>query len=915
MSIHKLHIFAKNRDAIAAQKGYSYQQLKTLEDWLENRVAGGDEDIYCDFEDDILSKDLLKGKTIFKQIKLYSKDFSFSSESITKTIAHFFSLYTKGEYIFDQVEFHFETNVSVVGKTVKDNDAALLEEWYKNQDSISADLLKRIRVRIKRILNEYIEERVEELSNVEFKSDVQIAQNIYANLKNEDFDAFIHCIKWRFDGEQNNEAVEHILSDIEELISKISLPLDGDKTKIYSSLLVNEVFQRSIQDDPEDRKLTKELLDDVLLNAGDREDKWYAETIRQFRGITIQYFYQGEFQTAISAARYCRINQLDYSHISLWLSVLKQYINLKDIPVANNRKAIYEYLFLQIGYNLLQKSDSSPIADEAELINYYIENWKPVTRVQDLEDDIVLLQLVKSQIKVFGLSFLEDLILKWEDSIKVYLESEVAKEKNVDRLCELLEMQGHLASQSAVSEPIKSYKAAFDYYRKIPPLLEKAQYYSLSPLYAQMQQMVKMLTEYGLDDELLDLTDQFMSEIQEYAGKTGLRHKTAHEYVERAVLHIGHHDLPNYLKALELFHKAKDKWRLEYTKEGYILSLLGIARVYEGLGMTYASKYYSLLAVWSTWHSADPKLYKHLQKAISQVMQHDYKHGAWMNAINDFDYYLILKREFDEKGFEMDNDESYNRAVFELASIIYAAPLIHPPMTEFIEALKPQLGSLWTDQIFPLIEVMSSKISDVNELKHLLHQKLNDLPLNDIGLIRNIHFTALGNDWHIQFENNDVMTPIGEEFVSFLQVTLCEIARINPDILNNGGKRISITVKKGHFQKHIEEPDKWIVTNPEFDSKEQPDIKKHYMYIGALVTAILQNTSKLSKIEFNQFYVEELLKKGKLGEKAFEGSSYQRILRNTVGHSIELTKQKPELPSLENESLPLPNKNWLIENE
>jgi hypothetical protein len=317
MSIHKLYIFAKNRDAIASQRGYSYQQLKILEDWLENRVIGGDEDIYCDFEDDILAKDLSKEKTTFKQIKLYSKDFSFSSESIKKSISHFFSLYTKGEYIFDQVEFHFETNVSVVGTTKNDNDAALLEEWYKNQESISADLLQRIRVRVMRILDEYIEERVEELNKVELKSDVQVAQNIYTNLKDEDFDAFIQSIKWRFDGEQNNEAIERILSSIEELISKIPLPLDGDKTKIYSSLLVNEVFQRSIQDDPEDRKLTKELLDNVLLNAGDREDKWYAETIRQFRGITIQYFYQGEFQTAISAVRYCRINQLDHSHTVL----------------------------------------------------------------------------------------------------------------------------------------------------------------------------------------------------------------------------------------------------------------------------------------------------------------------------------------------------------------------------------------------------------------------------------------------------------------------------------------------------------------------------------------------------------------------------------------------------------------------
>lgn len=915
MSIHKLHIFAKNRDAIAAQKGYSYQQLKTLEDWIENRIAGDNQDIYCDFEDDILARDISKGKTTFKQIKLYSTDFSFSSESVKKAIAHFFSLYTKGEYSFDKVEFHFETNVSVVGRTIKDNDAALLDEWHKNQHNLSAELLQRIRVRVMKILGEYIEERVEEFkANVDLKSDLQIAKNIYDNLKDEDFDAFIQSIKWQFDDEETNQAIERILSSIEELIPKIALPLDGSKTNIYSSLLVNEVFQRSIQDDPEDRKLTKELLDAVLLNAGEREDKWYAEAIQQFQGITIQHFYQGEFQTAISGASYCRWNQLDNSHISLWLVVLKEYINLDETPVANKRKAIYEYLFLKIGHNLLQERNSSPIAEDEKFINYYFDNWTQGIRVQDIEDDIVLLQLVKSQIKGFGLSFSEDRLSKCENSIKVYLESELAKEKNVDRMCELLEMQGHLAHQSDINDPIKGYKAAFDYYRKIPPLLEKAQYYSLARLYAQMQQMINMLTEYGLNDELLELTDQFMSEIQEYAEKTGLRHKTAHEFVERGALHIVHHDLPNYLKALELFQRAKDKWRLEYTKEGYILSLLGIAKVYEGLGMSYASKYYSLLAFWSTWHFADPKLYKHLQKALSQILHLDYKHGAWINAIRDLTHYLFSKREFDEKGFEMDNDKSYHRAVFEMGFIIHAAPLIHPPMTEFIESLKPKLGFVWTEQIRPLVEELTARITDVDELKRILNQNLIDLPLNDVAPTRSIRFNALNNDWHIQFENSEAMTPIGEEFVSFLQITLCEITRINPGILNSG-KQISITVQKGHFQKQIAGTDKWIATIPEFDSKDQQDIQIHYSYIGSLVMAILQNASTLSKSEFNQFYIEELLKKVRLGEKALEGTSYQRVSRNTVGAYYELTGKPSDLSPILEDILPMSYKKWLTKKE
>lgn len=912
MNIHKLHIFSKNRDAVAAQKGYSYQQLKTLEDWIEIRIVGGNEEIYCEFEDDIFTKDTAKQKTSFKQIKLYSSDFSFSSESIKTAISHFFSLYTKVEYSLDQVEFHFETNVSVVSRTVRDNDAALLEEWHINQENISTQLLQRIRVRIKNILAEYVKKRAEELTtNAEFTSELQIAINIYNNLMDEDFDRFIQCIKWRFDGDESNKAIETILARIQELIPQIPLPLIDNKTNVYSSLLVNEVFQRSIKDEPEDRKLTKELLDAVLLNAGEIEDQWYAEVFQLCKGFTPKYFYPGEFQTAISGTRYCRSQKLDDSHTYLWLTLLKEYINLAETPVTYKRKAIYEYFFLKIEHNLLYQSSVSLLVDEEDFINYYFDNWQQSTRVQSIEDDIVLLQLIKGQLKGVGISFLEEQVYKWENDIKTYLESEIEKEKRVDRLCELLEMRGHLAHQSAIFDSTISYKTAFEYYKKIPPLLEKAQFYSLARLYAQMQQMVRALIVYGFNDELLELTDQFMSEIQEYADQTGLRHKAAHGFIEMGALHVERHDLPNYLKALELFHKAKERWRLDHTKEGYILSLLGIAGVYEGLGMTYASKYYALIALWSTWHSADPTLYKHLPKAFSQIVHLDYKHGAWINAINDFNLYLSSKREFDENGLEMDDDEIYHKAVIEIASLIYATPLLHPPMREFVDALKQELGFTWTQQIHALVEGFSGKVADVDALKHILQQKLIDQPLNDVGLHRNIRFMALRNEWHIQFENSNELTPIGEEFVSFLQIMLCELARINPAVLHTE-KQIFVILKRGYFQKQYATPNQWIVTIPEFDSKEQLEIQMHYTYIGALIKAILQEVSPLSKDEFTQLYIDELLKQRRLGEKALEAAAYQRVLRNTVTLSGELNEQKIDLPSLNNAISFLPRMNWLM---
>ncbi|MFN0081926.1 MAG: dsDNA nuclease domain-containing protein, partial [Ferruginibacter sp.] len=114
MPLSKLSIFSKDTDANAVLKGYEYQKLKTLETWLQNKINNRDEIIFCEYEDDIFQRNLNVGTSKFTQVKLYtSKNFSFNSEEIKKSIANFFMIFVQGEYSFDDVEFIFETNTSI----------------------------------------------------------------------------------------------------------------------------------------------------------------------------------------------------------------------------------------------------------------------------------------------------------------------------------------------------------------------------------------------------------------------------------------------------------------------------------------------------------------------------------------------------------------------------------------------------------------------------------------------------------------------------------------------------------------------------------------------------------------------------------------------------------------------------------
>ncbi|MGL5256443.1 MAG: hypothetical protein ACRC76_05330, partial [Proteocatella sp.] len=162
--ISKLHIFTKDTDATASLRGYQYQILKTLETWLQNFQSEIQEEIYCDYEDDVFQKDDLSKSAKFRQIKLYSSNFSFKNEEITKCIAHFFMLHVKSNYSNLEKEFIFEANTTIAKKYL-DNDAELLREWHKDQDHMSIDLLNRCSNKVKEIISEYVKNQAKALKD------------------------------------------------------------------------------------------------------------------------------------------------------------------------------------------------------------------------------------------------------------------------------------------------------------------------------------------------------------------------------------------------------------------------------------------------------------------------------------------------------------------------------------------------------------------------------------------------------------------------------------------------------------------------------------------------------------------------------------------------------------------------------
>lgn len=886
MSLHKLYLFSKNTDAPATEQGFQYQKLKTLETWLRNRINKLDEVIYCDYEDDIFQRDLDKGVSKFRQVKLYSSNFSFSKEEIQKSLFNFFMLFVKGDYKFDEVEFSFETN-SGIARQVRGNDADLLREWAENQLAMSELLKIDCRERAKCIIDEYIAAGFNKNVSDNNQAELEEARKIYEELPDETWDIFISSVKWQFEGVSQDEAIPILLAEITKLIPDLPLSIDPEKATTYISLLHFEIANRTAQSNEEDKKLTNDLLDIVLLTSGSEENRWYGETYAKWSNITeIKYFTVGAFYEVVSAARHCRWELDESGHHTLWLSLLKKYINLADITLACRRKAIYEFLFLTFSPNSETGLPREMIAGHEEWIRFYFNELEHRDSLADFKEDIFLVQSIEGILSIDSeTSLTQAEIEEWKKMIEHFIDEKINTPRNNDELCLAYELKGDFIFNFNRTTPLReNVKTAIETYRQILPLLNEASTYSISGLSDYLIDILKILINEDVEDEVIDDIENFIDEIEEYAVKTGKQHNAAHNLAERGALYMKKGSLKNFLKALDCFHKAKKLWYLQDTKDGYILSLINIAQIYLALGMNLAAKYYGLCGVWASVHFGDYTVLKRVSDSYGIVFKADFQQGAWMSSLDDFKRYIFSRFEF--KTDDPYEDGVLQESVNDLACILAATPILHPEMTAFIGYVKNDLKDIYTSYIQYSEEKLTTIFQKEESLNRILKAKLTSNPLNDVGAERKIYFTASGVDWEIGFENTAILNAVSEGVGAIIQMLLCEINLFSHDL---HFLQIPITInitlntddKPRLTQRPSHEDSVWDLSIPSLTSSEDAAIKLHNAHLIATLRILLSNITVLQTDEFNNAF-DEMLKKNMIADKILGTNTYEKVYFNLL---------------------------------
>lgn len=105
------------------------------------------------------------------------------------------------------------------------------------------------------------------------------------------------------------------------------------------------------------------------------------------------------------------------------------------------------------------------------------------------------------------------------------------------------------------------------------------------------------------------------------------------------------------------------------------------------------------------------------------------------------------------------------------------------------------MGYINEEYICPIWQEFLQNKSTIDSLETLISAKLTDNPLKDIGHKRIVNFAALGSRWEVSFNNDFITNSIAEEFISILQILLCEVALSDIDFhLTKGNVKIEIEI-------------------------------------------------------------------------------------------------------------------------
>lgn len=300
-----LSLFQKENDANPTIRGFYFQFLNTVENWIDIYQNNDTNSlIYCEYEDDIKLEN--ENNVSYKQIKHYATELKFNSKNVKEAIYNFYmnELKSSGNVNLN-LEYSFVTN--------KESTDKIILEWekYKNESFSSEynNTVEKIKETILDQAKERYENKIRKVdaskSYTQQQKDSEIAdiKNTYQlfvnKVNNTNLVDFCKKISFNYENITTDLLKEIIKSKIEKVKNNLS-------PKIVLARMIQEVIDKSSENLPENRIVNYSLLSDILRET---EEEALSRIKLNIELLTDSYFYEVIFDKIEQEARIGSLNE------------------------------------------------------------------------------------------------------------------------------------------------------------------------------------------------------------------------------------------------------------------------------------------------------------------------------------------------------------------------------------------------------------------------------------------------------------------------------------------------------------------------------------------------------------------------------------------------------------------------------